>query len=56
MHCLAECPKKLLLMIFFYTIFVQFFFVWGASPGCFKKATQTPNAMLDIPFHGMLLE
>jgi hypothetical protein len=37
-----------LLMIFiFYNYFRIFVFVWGASPGsggCFKKATQTPNA------------
>jgi hypothetical protein len=33
-------------------ICLDFLFVWGASPGsagCFKKATQTTNAMLEIP-------
>jgi hypothetical protein len=32
---------------YFFEFLFEFFFVWGASPGsagCFKKATETPNA------------
>jgi hypothetical protein len=49
MHCLAKRPKKNKKNIFELLLIQLLFviFVWGASPGsagCFKNATQTPNA------------